>query len=89
MSLPAGIIPRGLTREQAAEYVGVEPATFDKYRQRDLLPGPMRGTMRWDRRALDRAMDRLSGLDEQSPARVEEDPYMAGLGNGERRVPGR
>lgn len=57
-----GITPRGLTREGAAEYCGIEPATFDDWRQRKLIPGPMPGTKRWDRKALDLALDRLSNI---------------------------
>ncbi|MGI9506592.1 MAG: hypothetical protein ACR2RE_26420 [Geminicoccaceae bacterium] len=57
-----GIVPRGLTREDAAEYCGVTAWTLDKYVQRNLLPGPMPGTKRWDRKALDIALDRLSNI---------------------------
>ena len=57
-----GILPRGLGREDAAEYCGVEPATFDDWRQKDLIPGPMPGTRRWDRKALDIALDKLSNI---------------------------
>lgn len=57
-----GIVPRGLTREDAAEYCGVTAWTLDKYVQRGLLPGPMPGTKRWDRKALDIALDQLSNI---------------------------
>lgn len=57
-----GIIPRCLNREDAAEYCGVTAWTLDKYVQRNLLPGPMPGTKRWDRKALDIALDRLSNI---------------------------
>lgn len=57
-----GITPRGLTREDAAAYCGVTPWTFDEWRRNELVPGPMPGTKRWDRKALDLALDRLSNI---------------------------
>lgn len=78
--LALGLTPRGLTREQAAEYVGVTPGTFDTWRGRRLLPPPMRSTQRWDIRALDRALDNLdqSGLLRAATPEAE-DPYFAAL----------
>ena len=54
--------PRGLSRDTAAAYCGVDAATFDRWRADGMVPGPMPGTRRWDRRAIDVALDRLSGL---------------------------
>ena len=56
--------PRGLTRDAAATYCGLSPAGFDDWQQRGLVPGPMPGTKRWDIKAIDAALDKLSGLDE-------------------------
>lgn len=64
-----GITPRGLEREDAAEYCGIEPATFDEWRQRGLMPGPMPGTKRWDLEALRLAFDKLSGIGAPSAVR--------------------
>ncbi len=51
--LPLGITPRGLTREQAAEYCGCEILdAFDNSVRREIVPGPIPGTKRWDRRAV-------------------------------------
>ncbi|GAB6843992.1 hypothetical protein JCM2811A_29940 [Methylorubrum rhodinum] len=61
-TLPAGVHPRMLSCEQAAEYCGCTLSTFDEWRRREIVPGPMPGTTRWDRRAIDRAVDRRSGL---------------------------
>ncbi|WP_426315688.1 hypothetical protein ACN9MF_12945 [Methylobacterium fujisawaense] len=62
-TLPLGLIPRGLTREQVAAYCGCESlAAFDDWVRRGIVPRAMTGTTRWDRRAIDRALDRRSGL---------------------------
>jgi hypothetical protein len=57
------IHPRGLTREDAAAYCGLAPEGFDQWVKRGLVPGPIPGTQRWDRKAIDLALDRASGLD--------------------------
>jgi hypothetical protein len=66
----AVILPRGMTREQAATYCGCESmAAFSNWVRRGIVPGPP-GTHRWDRRAIDAALDRASGLEnrlQQSP----------------------
>lgn len=65
--------PRGLNREQAAAYCGCESVeAFADWVRRQLVPGPMKGTHRWDRKALDRALDRLSGFGEDSVLSFEE-----------------
>jgi hypothetical protein len=56
------IQPRGLTREAAAAYVSLSPEGFDEWVKRGIVPSPIRGTNRWDRRAIDAALDRASGL---------------------------
>ena len=58
-SLPASLPPRGLSRVQAAEYVGVSPSTFDKMVAEGEMPSPKRIGARtvWDRKALDCAFD--------------------------------
>lgn len=55
---------RCLTREQAAEYCGVSPSGFSAWQRQGLVPGPIPGTNRWDRKALDAALDKASGLRE-------------------------
>jgi len=60
--LPAA---RGLNRLQAAAYVGVSPSLFDEMTSDGRMPKPKKANARtiWDRRALDRAFDRLPGGD--------------------------
>ena len=54
--------PRLLTREQAANYCQCRLSTFDSWVRRGILPGPITGTHRWDRKAIDTLLDRASGL---------------------------
>ena len=54
--------PRGLSREVGAAYCGLTPEGFDQWVKRGILPGPIPGTQRWDRKAIDLALDRASGL---------------------------
>lgn len=59
--------PRGLTRQEAAAYAGCQTISAFKERiRRGLLPGPMPGTRTWDRKAIDAALDRASGLTAKS-----------------------
>ena len=58
----APVQPRGLTREDAASYCGLTPKGFDEWVKRGLVPGPIPGTQRWDRKAIDLALDQASGI---------------------------
>ena len=53
------------------EYLGdISPATYDTWQSRGLVPGPVAGTKRFDRRAHDLVLDRQAGLDQSTkPAR--------------------
>jgi hypothetical protein len=52
---------RGLSREAAARYIGVSPASFDAMVTEKLMPGPRAWHRRrlWDIRELDIAFDAL------------------------------
>lgn len=72
-ALPLGMLPRGLNRDQAAAYCGCETTdAFDDWVRRGIVPGPMTGTRRWDRKAIDRALDRRSGLVEAAGRSFDE-----------------
>ena len=58
-----GIAPRLLTREQAAAYCSISARSFSEWVKAGRLPGPISGTTRWDRRAIDAALDKASGLE--------------------------
>lgn len=56
--------PRGLSRADAAEYVGVSATTFDLMVRQGKMPKPFRvyGRVLWDRNKVDAAIDALSEL---------------------------
>jgi hypothetical protein len=54
---------RGMTKAEAAAYAGCRTlSAFSDQVRRGVLPGPIPGTHTWDRRAIDAALDRASGL---------------------------
>ena len=66
---------RGLSREAAANYIGVSASLFDEMVRDGRMPRPKRINSRtvWDVRAIDRAFDRLPGgsVDEDDDWDVE------------------
>jgi hypothetical protein len=72
-ALPLGMLPRGLTRDQAAAYCGCDTtAAFDEWVRKGIVPRAMPGTTRWDRKAIDRALDRRSGLLSDAAPSIDE-----------------
>jgi hypothetical protein len=70
------ITPRGMSKKQAAAYAGCETlSAFSNWIRRGITPGPIPGTHKWDRKAIDAALDRLSGL--ESTIGAELSPYDA------------
>ncbi|MDI3564945.1 AlpA family transcriptional regulator [Bradyrhizobium sp. Arg816] len=65
--------PRLMTGREAAAYCGVTVATWAKWVALGIVPPPLPGTRRWDRKALDLALDKMSGI-ESAIAPQEEDP---------------
>ena len=57
--------PRCLSRDEAADYVGVSPSFFDQLVAEGRMPQPIHINSRrvWDRRQLDEAIDALRGAD--------------------------
>jgi predicted DNA-binding transcriptional regulator AlpA len=60
--LPPSLPPRGLSRVQAAAYVGISPTLFDEMVTDGRMPKPVRINARtvWDRVRLDEAFAALS-----------------------------
>lgn len=60
--LPTSLPPRGLSRVQAAAYVGVSPTLFDEMVRDGRMPKPVRINTRvlWDRVQLDESFAGLS-----------------------------
>lgn len=61
--LPAAM-KRGLSKQEAADYCGCKTlAAFDRWRRAGVVNiDPIPGTIIFDRKALDAALDRASGL---------------------------
>jgi hypothetical protein len=59
--------PRGLSATAAAAYAGCQTvAAFRAWVRRGIMPKPMPGTRRYDRRAIDLALDHLSQITSHS-----------------------
>jgi hypothetical protein len=54
--------PRLMTGAEAAAYLGLTPASFTKWVADGRAPRPLPGTRRWDRKAIDLALDKISGI---------------------------
>lgn len=61
------LIPRLLSRKQAAEYCCLSPRSFSDWVAKRRLPPPLPQTARWDLRAIDQAIDRMSGVSTDQP----------------------
>ena len=70
VDLPPGLAPRGLSRIEAARYIGVSATTFDRAIRDKLMPRPFRlyGRLLWCREALDAAVDALRDAQEPEGA---------------------
>lgn len=56
------IEPRLLSKADAAAYCGLTPGGYDAWVKAGRLSGPIAGTHRYDKKEIDAALDRLSGL---------------------------
>ena len=67
--LPISCPPRGLSRGEAAAYIGVSPSLFDQMVKDHRMPCPKRINSRtvWDRLALDEAFAALPDTEAQNP----------------------
>lgn len=64
------LTPRLMSGSEAAAYCGITLATLSKWVTQGRLPPPLPGSRRWDRKALDLALDKLSGI--QAPPMVSD-----------------
>jgi hypothetical protein len=67
--LPLSLPPRGLSRVEAAAYVGVSPSLFDEMVVDRRMPGPklINSRVVWDRLKLDEAFTALPDRDGEEP----------------------
>jgi predicted DNA-binding transcriptional regulator AlpA len=54
--------PRLMTGPEVAAYLGIASATFAKWVANGRAPKPLPSTRRWDRKAIDLALDKISGI---------------------------
>lgn len=66
--------PRLMSGTDAAAYCGVTLNTWSKWVAAGTVPAPLVGTRRWDRKALDLALDKASGIVAASGAVEDESP---------------
>ncbi len=59
---------RGLTIQEAADHCGISISCFRSWIRDGLVPGPWPGTKRYDKKALDDALDKLSKLEQNLPS---------------------
>ena len=77
--LPASLPPRGLSRVQAAAYIGVSPTKFDQMVADGRMPPPKRidGRLVWDIRRLDISFEALPDEPGRGPPEAEQDDVWA------------
>ena len=66
-----------MTIQDAAAYCRVTIATYRTWQAKGLVPGPVSGTQRYDKCALDRALDRSSGIAQTADLAVDDDAQRA------------
>ncbi|MGN6147075.1 helix-turn-helix transcriptional regulator [Rhizobium sp.] len=59
---------RLLTKAEAAAYLNLKPTQFNNWIKEGRISPAIPGTHRWDRNALDRDLDRISGIATESTA---------------------
>jgi len=64
--------PRLITGPEAAAHLGISPATFSKWVAKGIAPKPIPNTRRWDRKAIDLALDKTSGIVAPSAVAVDQ-----------------
>jgi predicted DNA-binding transcriptional regulator AlpA len=69
IKLEQRITPRGLSRAEAARYIGVSPSLFDQMIKDGRMPQSIRINARvvWDRKELDEAFEALKDAPEANP----------------------
>ena len=63
--------PRLLTRETASQYCSLSTQSFSAWVSAGRLPAPIPGTNRWDLKALDLALDNLSGISDSESSALD------------------
>lgn len=76
-ALPPTLAPRGLSRTEAAAFVGVSPTTFDKLVADGRMPRPKAIDARrvWDRVEVERAFGSLPTVGGDGSVAGDENPW--------------
>ena len=74
------IVPRGLSRSQAAAYVGIGATLFDRLVATGKMPQPreIAGRRVWDRQEVDRAFEELPHVADEASASNPSDVRLGG-----------
>lgn len=64
-------VPRLMTKTEACAYCGVSLPTFGKWVAKGLLPQAL-PVRKWDRKAIDLALDKMGGLIVESHSKEDE-----------------
>lgn len=77
VSLPPTLAPRGLSREEAAAYLGIGTTLFDELVKAGTLPAArrLRRAVRWDRHELDFAFENLPTSGHDPHIGQDDDPW--------------
>jgi hypothetical protein len=68
------VSPLALTRREAAALCSLTPRGFDAWVRRGIVPGPIPGTKRWSRVALELALGGSPSAQRDNRSIVEDDP---------------
>lgn len=64
--------PRLLRKPEVLTMLGVSASTLRRWQESGIVPPPLPGTARWDRLAIERALDRARGVAEPSAPTLSE-----------------
>lgn len=69
---------RLLSKSESAKYCGLSASGFQNWIDQGIMPPALKtekaNTLRWDKTAIDRAIDAMSGFKEIAPAADNENP---------------
>lgn len=68
-----GFKPRGFSSTEAAAYLGISAATFRSLVKKGIIPQPIPGLRRWDKKSLDAWLDGSA---------VSRDPILEAIRGG-------
>jgi predicted DNA-binding transcriptional regulator AlpA len=83
--LPLSLPPRGLSRVEAAAYIGVSPSLFDQMVDDGRMPKPktINARLVWDRFQLDEAFTALPHKEEEASGNPWDDATRQAADSGE------